>query len=254
MEDYGLAGPRLTDGNCIADLLVRAPAAQVASALGSPLQVMRGDDLLIDEQPDDIVAFAAAPSGSGWSAVECRAAAGFTMPGDHLEPLFAQGESALAGRIPRSEPELMYQNPLGVGSRCARALGVDAIALWGSDEWPGAAGGAVLNASGEIVAAYSAYSIDEIDTCRRTRDNFMERLRDDSIDKLDGPTAGDPERWNVSWRWTPDEGLNRVEGGTLALLDQALKKREATQVEDPLDDYGEWYDFDEVWASIAADA
>ena len=251
MTEYGLAGPRITDGNCVADLLVHAPAERIAGALGAPTLVQRGADLLVEEQPAGVVAYAAQPFGEGWSAVEATQALGFSLPGDHLELMFVQGEQALAGTTPTLGSELVYQNTLGIGARCSRVLGVEAIALWGSDEWPGIAGGALIDAAGAIVEAFSAYSVEEIGQSRAARDNFMARLRDDSIPRIDGPAAGDEGRWEVTWRWTPGEGLRQIEGGLHDHLDRVLRDARAREQDEPLDMHGEWYDVDEVWAVIA---
>jgi hypothetical protein len=167
---------------------------------------------------------------------------------DYLEPMFLQATAALQGEIPQVDRS--RETPVTTAGMLSGLLKVPALALWGSDEWPGLGGGCLFNARGEIEQAYSMFSPEEIALCRESRKKFPDPSYEDNL-----PSFNDPGRREQSYCFSSGKGIALVRSGVIRALDNLLLNVGAAQpveVLDYSDDPTVWaYDYEEVWCGVA---
>ena len=235
----GMDENRLNDGACICDVLVQASPDAITRAFGSPVKLAENGQELADPAiADDIALFAASLDGLDWSVVE--AVDSSEEPEDYIVTLLRQAGAALGGGVvplPHS-----YENGLGVAQSVAKQLGVPAVVVWGSDEWTGLGGGALLDASGSIVRACNVCGPDAIGTHLAARERMIAG-EDDEDDY--GPDDDD----NSVVFYEPGTGLRSGSGDIIPILDDWFKELGAAQPQSPPSLWGVWENYKEVWGA-----
>ncbi len=270
--EQGMCDELLMDGMCVAQVLAKASPERIAECFGTPVVLFRNGAVHATGKPPKIRVYVGRPTVSDWCVVEPTATV--TMAGvddsveaasseeqfdammkslmdkrnDYLEPMFVQAAAALRGEVP--QVARTRETPVTTAGMLSGRLKVPAIALWGSDEWPGLGGGCLFNASGSIEKAYSMFSPEEITACRESRKRFPDPSYGENR-----PTFHDPGRSSQCYYFAPGEGITVVPGGVLQVLDDLLLSVAAAQPVEVLDysDDPKWcaYDYDEVWCAVS---
>jgi len=232
---------RLEDGACICDVLVQATPETIVAAFGRPVKLAESGRTLTDDSlARDIVFFAAGLEGLSWSVIE--AVSNEAEPLDYIVTMLRQTNAALAGDV--LALPLSYENGLGVAQLVARQLRVPALAVWGSDEWVGLCGGALFDASGNIVRACNVCGPDAIALHLAAR----ERLASDDYDPDDDETSDDDGDLVL---YEPATGLRTVAGEVIPFLDAWFKELGAAQPTSPPSLWGVWEGYAEVWGAAS---
>jgi hypothetical protein len=271
--ELGMSEDLLMDGMCVAQVLVKASPERIVECYGAPVLLFRNPAAHVTEKPSNVKVYAAKPTVSEWcvaeptatvamagmdKAIEAAAASSdeqfeammkslMDKRNDYLEPMFLQAAAALRGEVP--QVNRTRETPVTNAGMLSALLRVPAIALWGSDEWPGLGGGCLFNSRGEIEQAYSMFSLEEIALCREARKKFPDPSYEDNL-----PSFNDSGRREQSYSFTPGKGVALVHEDVLRALDNLLLGVEAAQPIDVLDYYddpAEWaYDYEEVWCAV----
>lgn len=122
----------LRDGACCTLLLVKAPAREVAEALGRA--VPPGEAAL---------GLACEMRSSDWTRVELNPHADLGLQHEALEGheaivLLREGIPIAGGRVPVSPP--CFETPVSTAASLSRRLQTEAVAVWASDQGPGIGG------------------------------------------------------------------------------------------------------------------
>jgi len=223
-------GEQLLASACAAEVLVAAPPARAAAALGRATALARGGARLADPPAEARAWVAAAPGG--WSLVELLERA----EGDYLLPLLEDARAALDGTL---APGLdLYERPAAAAAALARALAAPAIALWASAEAPGLLGGAFFRAGGALEEVVSGLDAEELDGLAVVRARWSRH--DDEPPGVADPGEGAVRRVGAA-------EPTRSEEAALPLLDRALRACGAAEPPAPIElDDPVW---DEVWAA-----
>jgi hypothetical protein len=240
--ELGMCDTLLMDGICVAQVLVKAPPKRVAECFGTPVMLFRNGEMHTTDKPRNVRVYAGKLTVSDWTVVELTATV--TMAGmdksiatelmsasedqfeammkslmdkrnDYLEPMFIQAAAALRGEIP--QVDRTRETPVTTAGTLSDQLKVPAIALWGSDEWPGLGGGCLFNAFGAIEQAYSMFSDEEIALCRESRKKFPDPSYEENR-----PSVNDPGRSDQSYSFSSGTGMTVVPGGVIQALDDLL--------------------------------
>ncbi len=153
----------LMDGACNGVVYLGAQAAESAAIFGEVQEASCIEDLM---PVCDVVVF----SLGVWSQVLFsrtdfqREDAYIASLGkgyeDNSGALLFQIESAVAGEIPRAP--LLYSTPVTTAAWMSKKLGVESIAVWGSDQGPGLGGVAKIDSQGQVIYVLSAAGPSEI--------------------------------------------------------------------------------------------
>ena len=204
------------DGVCCTGVLVHGSPEAIAGALGRAVAVCDGGRVRRDAVPEGTRGYALLPAGRAWTIVQLADRLVDSGQGDYLAPLFEEASAALSGRVvARAPDELRYETPIALAARLSQALNTRAIALWGSDEWPGLSGGAFVG-QGTLKSALSAYSPEVIAWAAASRRLLQEGRGEDDDE-------GPPMDAGATYRWSPGKGIERVAGRAADLLDEALR-------------------------------
>jgi hypothetical protein len=235
---------RLMDGACICDVLVEAPPDKIVAAFGDALKVAENGKAVVDRSVESsLVYWAASWKGMPWTVFES-----IDQPEDpdgaidYIGTLLRQADAAIRGEVldlPHS-----YSNGLGVAQRAARQLGARAVVVWGSDEWGGIGGGAILDASGTIVRACNVSGPEAIASYLESH----ERLESGDYDPEDDEPEEEEEEEGLVL-YEPGRELRRVEGQVIEFLDGWFRELGASQPKAPPSLWDAWEDYESVWAT-----
>lgn len=122
----------LRDGACCTLLLVRAPAREVAEALGQAVPLGQGR-----------LGMACELASTGWTRVELNSHADLGLEHEALEGyeavvLLREAIPIASGQVPRTPP--CYETPVSTAARLGEQLQTETIAVWASDQGPGIGG------------------------------------------------------------------------------------------------------------------
>lgn len=233
----GMDEMRLVDGACIVDALVEAPAERIIAAFGKPVKLAEGGRTLVDKPIADVVFYAAAVPGLNWSVIEAVPAE--DEPPDHIITMLRQAEAALRGEV--LDLPLSYENGLGAARTAAKALKARAVCVWGSDEWRGLGGGALLDPGGAVLRACNVFDPAAIRRELEARQRMLDGEEDDDAEETadSGALA----------LFSAGKGLTSVSGEVIPFLDGWFKELGAAQPKSPPSLWGVWEDFGDVWGA-----
>ena len=169
----------LRDGACCTLLLVRAPAREVAEALGRAVSPGEGT-----------LGLACEMKSSDWTRVELNPHADLGLQHQALEGyeailLLREGVPVVSGRVPDSPP--CFETPVSTAASLSERLQTEAIAVWASDQGPGI-GGLAEFANGRPTSVISTLEPAKLEA-------LLERhLADDDEDAEEGEQFKDEQR------------------------------------------------------------
>lgn len=216
---------RLLDGDCICDVLVKAPAETIASYFGKATLVFQAGKLLKStlDNPESVV-YVGKPRVSDWCYVEMNNSGAE----DSLISLCKQAIFATKGNAP-AVTSLSYATPISTAGTLSIALQAPAIALWGSDAVPFLGGGAIFDQSGQMREVYHMGTPEQLkQELNYLRDSYDGLEFDDQADE----SVAEDEA--CCYKYVPGQKVVLLQQDIIEVLHTKLKALQAAQPHNPL--------------------
>jgi hypothetical protein len=180
------------DGVCCTGVLAEADPARIAELFGTTTALVTNGQIVerVETAP---LAYVMRPTGSQWTVLEFHERVvdqALESGQDYLLPLFEQALGAI-NRSPPSVDRFVYETPVSLAAHVSRTLGAPSIALWGSDEHPGLAGGVIFAANGSVELVCSAFDKQRIETSFANR----RALQESHGEQFDEEEEWDEDEW-----------------------------------------------------------
>lgn len=169
----------LRDGACCTLLLARAPAREVAEALGQGVSLGEGR-----------LGMACELGSTGWTRVELNPHADLGLGHEALEGyeavvLLREAIPITRGQVPQMPP--CYETPVSTAARLSERLQTETVAAWASDQGPGI-GGLAEFSNGQPTSVITTLDPERLEA-------LLERhVKEDDEDEDEGEEFEDEER------------------------------------------------------------